>query len=180
LLRPPTVGDAEDFLSQQETWLATVQMDSAGQTLALDPAGVPYVELAPRACITLSEASVRDAKAHASHAVGADGANSGDDGGSSDTMVCGIHAVRIGPVALLGIEGEPFIDYQLNIGRASPFPITLVCGYTNGCVGCVNHVPRVECAVCGMCGNVRNVWPARIPACSHIPLTVVVARIYNT
>lgn len=41
-------------------------------------------------------------------------------------------AVRIGKLAIVGIPGEVFVEIGLAIKAASPFPQTLVCGYTNG------------------------------------------------
>ncbi len=43
-----------------------------------------------------------------------------------------IHGLRIGPVALVGVPVEPFIELGLRIESLSPFPMTLVSGYTNG------------------------------------------------
>lgn len=46
-------------------------------------------------------------------------------------------ALRIGEVAVIGLSGEVFVEYALNIRSASPFKETFVLGYTNGCIGYV-------------------------------------------
>lgn len=46
-----------------------------------------------------------------------------------------LQAIRIGPAALLGIPGEPFIEISQEIAARSPFPFTLFSGYTNGGFG---------------------------------------------
>ncbi len=46
-----------------------------------------------------------------------------------------LHAIRVGPAALLGIPGEPFIEISQEIAQRSPFPVTLFSGYTNGGFG---------------------------------------------
>ena len=43
--------------------------------------------------------------------------------------------IRIGPVALLSIPGEPSIEISQQIVAASPFAHTLFSGYSNGGVG---------------------------------------------
>jgi len=45
--------------------------------------------------------------------------------------------LRLGEIAIVGLSGEVFIEYALNIRKASPFKETLVLGYTNGCIGYV-------------------------------------------
>ena len=37
-----------------------------------------------------------------------------------------------GDVALVGCNIEPFCEIGLAVKRASPFPVTIMCGYTNG------------------------------------------------
>ena len=46
-----------------------------------------------------------------------------------------VQVVRINEVAVVGVAGELFVEAQLAIKRASPFPSTLVAAYANGCVG---------------------------------------------
>ena len=43
-----------------------------------------------------------------------------------------LHGLRIGPVSLVGVPMEPFIELGLEIEARSPSPMTLVSGYTNG------------------------------------------------
>lgn len=52
-----------------------------------------------------------------------------------------LHCVRIGPIALLSIAGEPFIEIAQRIIAQSPFEHTLVCGYANGGLG---YIPTRE------------------------------------
>lgn len=51
-----------------------------------------------------------------------------------------IQGVRIGDLTWLGMEGELFVRYQLDIEAAWDEPVVL-CGYANGCVG---YVPTRE------------------------------------
>lgn len=48
-----------------------------------------------------------------------------------------IHAMRIGDVAVVGLPGEVFAEYALNIANRSPAEQTVVCAYTNGNIGYV-------------------------------------------
>jgi hypothetical protein len=43
-----------------------------------------------------------------------------------------LQGIRLGPVALLCIPGEPFTEINQEICARSPFPITLFSGYSNG------------------------------------------------
>jgi hypothetical protein len=52
-----------------------------------------------------------------------------------------LHCIRIGPIALLSIAGEPFMEIAQRIVAQSPFEHTLVCGYTNGGLG---YIPTRE------------------------------------
>jgi neutral ceramidase len=52
-----------------------------------------------------------------------------------------VQAIAIGDLALLGLGGEIFARYQLELEAASPFPHTLLCGYANGCLG---YVPTAD------------------------------------
>ncbi len=51
-------------------------------------------------------------------------------------------AVRIGPVAFVGIPGEPFNGIGLGLKEGSPFEFTLPCCLTNGAQG---YYPMYEC-----------------------------------
>ncbi len=59
------------------------------------------------------------------------------DGG--EAQVFSIQAMAVGPLVLLGMEGEIFARYQLDIEEAAE-PI-IVCGYANGCIG---YVPTAD------------------------------------
>ena len=52
-----------------------------------------------------------------------------------------VHGLRVGHLALLGMEGEVFVRYQLDLEESSPLQPTLLCGYANGCVG---YVPTAD------------------------------------
>ena len=43
-----------------------------------------------------------------------------------------VHGTRIGPLGLVGVPLEPFVELGLEIEARSPLPMTLVSGYTNG------------------------------------------------
>lgn len=52
-----------------------------------------------------------------------------------------IQALRVGGLCLLGMEGELFARYQLDLEKAAPLEATLLCGYANGCIG---YVPTAD------------------------------------
>jgi len=52
-----------------------------------------------------------------------------------------VQAMAIGELALVGLSGEVFLEFARQIEAASPFPHTVVLGYTNGCTG---YVPTAE------------------------------------
>ena len=86
------------------------------------------------------------AAAAASGGGGSGGGGGGDGGPPPGTPVpFRIHGISLGPVVLVGMEGEMFCEYQLSLSRSSPFTTsTIVVGYANGCVGYVpteNEVP---------------------------------------
>jgi hypothetical protein len=43
-----------------------------------------------------------------------------------------IQALRIGQVAIVAMPGEPFAEIGAAVKKASPFPITMFCGYSSG------------------------------------------------
>jgi neutral ceramidase len=49
--------------------------------------------------------------------------------------------IRIGPIALVSAAGEPFSSIGQRIREASPFPFTLVSGYSNGGFGYIPDSP---------------------------------------
>jgi hypothetical protein len=52
-----------------------------------------------------------------------------------------ISAFRIGPLAAVTVPGELFTEIGMRIKAASPFPATVIAGYSNGSIG---YVPTVE------------------------------------
>lgn len=48
-----------------------------------------------------------------------------------------VQGIRIGNVAFVALPGEVFIEYGLNIQKASPMAHTVVLAYSNGCIGYV-------------------------------------------
>ncbi|MBI2501856.1 MAG: hypothetical protein HYW07_01320 [Candidatus Latescibacteria bacterium] len=52
-----------------------------------------------------------------------------------------IQALQLGGAVLLGMEGEIFVRYQLDLEPAAPLQPALLCGYANGCIG---YVPTAE------------------------------------
>lgn len=62
-------------------------------------------------------------------------------GGGARTQPFEIQGLRVGGVELLGMEGEIFVRYQLDLeAPAGPRPLVL-CGYANGCIG---YVPTAD------------------------------------
>ena len=43
-----------------------------------------------------------------------------------------LQVLRIGEVALVSMPGEPFAEIGLAVKKASPFPVTMFCGYSSG------------------------------------------------
>ena len=52
-----------------------------------------------------------------------------------------IQGLRIGALLLLGLEGEIFAGYQLELEKRSLLQPTILCGYANGCTG---YVPTAD------------------------------------
>ena len=52
-----------------------------------------------------------------------------------------IQALRVGELVLLGMEGEMFVRYQLDLERVSARQPMMLCGYANGCIG---YVPTAD------------------------------------
>jgi len=55
-----------------------------------------------------------------------------DDFGGRTTAGVRTHFITFGDVALVGCNIEPFCEIGMRIKRESPFPVTFMCGYTNG------------------------------------------------
>lgn len=123
----PSRAAASGFLSEQNSWLEKVRANRAAPG-SVDPFGIPYDELAPTACIEIATRVV--------DAVAGSDASVADSGAPTKlTARMEVCALQLGSVVLVGLEAEPFSDYQVNISLASKFPTTLVTGYCNGCIG---------------------------------------------
>ena len=55
-----------------------------------------------------------------------------DDFGGKTCAGVRTHFISFGDVALVGCNIEPFCEIGMAIKRDSPFPVTFMCGYTNG------------------------------------------------
>lgn len=61
--------------------------------------------------------------------------------GASGSKRFDLTALRIGPAAIIGLPGEVFVEYAMNIAELSPFDPTIVPAYTNGMIG---YVPTAD------------------------------------
>jgi hypothetical protein len=48
------------------------------------------------------------------------------------TIAVDLQALRIGDIAIVAMPGEPFAEIGAEVKKASPFPITMFCGYSTG------------------------------------------------
>jgi neutral ceramidase len=55
-----------------------------------------------------------------------------DDFGGKTSAAIRTHLLTFGEIAIVGCNIEPFCEIGLAIKRESPFPVTFMCGYTNG------------------------------------------------
>lgn len=55
-----------------------------------------------------------------------------DDFGGKTSAGVHTHFITFGDVALVGCNIEPFCEIGMAIKQQSPFPVTFMCGYTNG------------------------------------------------
>ena len=62
-------------------------------------------------------------------------------GGKRRTTRFEIQGLKLGSMVLLGMEGEMFARFQLDLESASPTQPTILCGYANGCIG---YVPTAD------------------------------------
>lgn len=76
----------------------------------------------------------------------------------SDTVAVEIQVITCGPLALVALPGEPMTEIGVAIREHSPFPQTLVLGYSNG-----NGVHYVACPAKKRAGATRREWPVRAP-----------------
>jgi len=60
-----------------------------------------------------------------------------EEGATNLTAPYEVQVVRIGDFAVVGLDGEVFVEYALRLRRESPFSWTAVAGYTNGNIGYV-------------------------------------------
>ncbi len=58
-------------------------------------------------------------------------------GATGLTQAFDMQAIRLGPIMVVGLPGEVFIEYAQAMEEASPAVQTVVLGYTNGCIGYV-------------------------------------------
>ena len=61
--------------------------------------------------------------------------------GGQEQFPVELHALRIGPAVLAGVEGEPFAEIGLAVKERSPFAWTWFGGYVGGWAG---YVPTAE------------------------------------
>lgn len=52
-----------------------------------------------------------------------------------DTYPCAVHGLRVGDAVLVGLGGEPFVEYALYARQRARAESTMVLGYTDGSVG---------------------------------------------
>lgn len=64
-----------------------------------------------------------------------------EDGAVGRTVPFEVQALRIGDLGIVGLPGEVFVDYALEIDAACALPRTAVAAYTNGNIG---YVPTAE------------------------------------
>lgn len=57
------------------------------------------------------------------------------------TTPFGLHALRVGDTAVVGLSGEVFAEYAVNIAKRSPAAHTVVTAYSNGQIG---YLPTAE------------------------------------
>lgn len=66
--------------------------------------------------------------------------------GGRETVDLELHGIRMGPFAMVGFPGEPFARIGVTVRERSPFPVTLMSGYTNGWRG---YVPTSDAFAAG-------------------------------
>ena len=121
----PSAPAALLFLQQQESWLQEEQDNHQGSNAATLGARTA----APRDCCSYAQNIHQECLQNTS---------STSNTATTDSIAFRIQGISLGPIALVGMEGEMFSEYQLSIDRASPFEkSTIVLGYTNGCIGYV-------------------------------------------
>ena len=121
----PRVEEAASFVEEQQEWLKEEEgKQEESSTLGARTA-------APKACCDYAQRVHQECQASLA-------ATTATTATSPSSLPFRIQSVSLGPVAIVGMEGEMFSEYQLSIDRASPFEkTTIVVGYTNGCIGYV-------------------------------------------
>ncbi len=61
--------------------------------------------------------------------------------GGERTQRFEVQGLKLGSMVLLGMEGEMFARFQLELEGAAPTQPTILCGYANGCIG---YVPTAD------------------------------------
>jgi neutral ceramidase len=115
---------------------AGIRVQVADETLALAPRPVPPDQLAA-ARELLAREGVWDAERWFAREL----VLLGELNHAEPQVPAEVQAVAIGPAALVGIPGEYFCRFGLEIKERSPFPFTFIAGTANGCVG---YIPTAE------------------------------------
>jgi len=123
--------------------------------VALGAAGVPLrLPLSPPPAPEDARRVAEETRRHADANAGTDGyglrmlndgvakwaeevADLAQSGTEHRTVPFEVQALRIGDLGIVGLPGEVFVEYALNIDRTSPLPRTAVAAYTNGNIGYV-------------------------------------------
>ena len=63
-------------------------------------------------------------------------------GVESTPLVVAVQALRIGELAIVAMPGEPFAEIGVAVRKASPFAVTMFCGYSDGAGG--DYLPTSE------------------------------------
>jgi hypothetical protein len=118
-LELPLVDAAPEGAAEVEKLVLLLRSEIA---LIADEGGDAWAQSVPRARLAWAEAML-------------DLVRRGE--GKGRTQPFEVQGIAAGELALLGLEGEIFVDYQLDLESRSPIPATVLCGYANGCVGYV-------------------------------------------
>jgi len=142
---PPPLAEAEAQLEQQRTALANAR--ESGE---------------PRGRIQLHEGLVTWAeKVH----------KLARDGAGNRTQAFHMHAIGLGPLAVVGLPGEVFVEYAHAIQEVSPTPHTIVLGYANGCIGYVPTQAAFDEGGYEVDNAIRYYGTTMLtPACEHLIL----------
>jgi hypothetical protein len=107
-----------------------------------------------------------------------------ESGATGLTVGYEVQATRVGDFAAVGLDGEVFVEYALNIARESPFPLTAVAAYSNGNVGYVPTAAAHERGGYEVDTAIRYYGTLRLaPECEGLILesaSKLLNRLYNT